>query len=207
MYTVLLIITVSTNRFLSLRLRHLTNKGEKMKTIVRHVSWIIFLCVSSMNFSSLVSAQEMGTADVNPLLEGGLPVTDLAAAAASCYGSGCNGVNPQGTACQQSAYRVFGYGYPVGMASSIELWYSPSCKANWARLIVNKSTYSGLGVGVWLLQYGSPQKEFPKSHIGFGGVKSGYIWWSPMRDGAFTYEAWGSITVPHGWEDGHTPGG
>ncbi|MFC9706500.1 DUF2690 domain-containing protein [Streptomyces sp. NPDC056943] len=50
-----------------------------------------------------------------------------AAAATSCYGSGCTGLDPSTTVCQNDARTVRTADWGV------ELRYSPTCRAAWAR--------------------------------------------------------------------------
>ncbi|MFJ2785320.1 MULTISPECIES: DUF2690 domain-containing protein [unclassified Streptomyces] len=50
-----------------------------------------------------------------------------ASAATSCYGSSCNGLDPAATICQNDAQTV------RTSAWGVELRYSPTCRAAWAR--------------------------------------------------------------------------
>ncbi|MEU3570327.1 DUF2690 domain-containing protein [Kitasatospora sp. NPDC036755] len=50
---------------------------------------------------------------------------------AGCYRSSCNGQDPVDMGCNTDAYTVESAWSEYG---TIELRYSPSCKANWARL-------------------------------------------------------------------------
>jgi uncharacterized protein DUF2690 len=52
-----------------------------------------------------------------------------ASAATSCYASSCTGLDPSSTTCQNDAQTVM-----WGSFTPIELRYSPSCRAAWARL-------------------------------------------------------------------------
>ncbi|MEU1224890.1 DUF2690 domain-containing protein [Streptomyces sp. NPDC005828] len=51
-----------------------------------------------------------------------------ASAATSCYGSSCNGLDPAATICQNDAQTVM-----WGEYVALELRYSPTCRAAWAR--------------------------------------------------------------------------
>lgn len=55
------------------------------------------------------------------------------AAAVSCYGDYCSGRDPMSTGCAADAYTVASTHIP-GTWTSIELRWSPTCKANWARV-------------------------------------------------------------------------
>ncbi|GGU72657.1 hypothetical protein GCM10010275_04020 [Streptomyces litmocidini] len=51
-----------------------------------------------------------------------------ASAATSCYASTCEGLDPSTTICQNDARTVMDSYYP-----GVELRYSPTCRAAWAR--------------------------------------------------------------------------
>jgi hypothetical protein len=63
-------------------------------------------------------------------------LTPFAAAAATCSGSGCNGLNPIATGCTTGAYVVsetdiydaFSSDYIGG----VQLWWSPTCETAWS---------------------------------------------------------------------------
>jgi hypothetical protein len=88
----------------------------------------------------------------------GLVAPSPASAATSCYGSSCTGLDPSATTCQNDAETVEGPGGIPGNIA-IELRYSPSCRAAWARLKnatssnhitvenTNGNTYSASGTG------------------------------------------------------------
>lgn len=113
----------------------------------------------------------------------GLGAPDTASAA-YCWGSSCNGRNPQGTDCQNGAYRVFGVGYPVGSFGVVEIWYSPACNANWGRAY----GYYYAPSRVWLEQNGG---IYPASKVPI--QCNGYTCWTPMRDGSYLTKAWAII--------------
>jgi len=52
-----------------------------------------------------------------------------ASAATSCYGPTCNGLNPANTVCANDARTIY------TTETQVELRYSPSCRAAWARRI------------------------------------------------------------------------
>ncbi|MEV6979019.1 DUF2690 domain-containing protein [Kitasatospora sp. NPDC093806] len=58
---------------------------------------------------------------------------------AGCSGLSCFGLDPVNAGCGADAYTVESVGSAKG---TIELRYSPSCKANWARI-------SGASAGQW----------------------------------------------------------
>jgi len=63
-------------------------------------------------------------------------LTAIPATAATCSGSGCNGLNPTTTGCTTGAYKVsetdiydsFSSNYIGG----VQLWWSPTCQAAWS---------------------------------------------------------------------------
>jgi len=56
-----------------------------------------------------------------------------AAAAAGCYAQDCNGKDPQAWGCDGDASTQWSSHYPGSYGSTVELRYSPSCGAFWAR--------------------------------------------------------------------------
>lgn len=62
--------------------------------------------------------------------------TSTASAASSCYGSSCEGVNPEGTTCANDAVTILSEDAVTlvgGSWGNLELRYSPSCYSNWVR--------------------------------------------------------------------------
>lgn len=57
--------------------------------------------------------------------------TAHASAAASCYGSSCNGVEPNGTTCASDAITAHS---TTLSGRTIQLRYSPSCRAAWGKI-------------------------------------------------------------------------
>lgn len=58
------------------------------------------------------------------------------AAAATCYGSGCNGLSPTTTGCTSGAYVVSETdiydGFSNDYIGGVQLWWSPTCSAAWS---------------------------------------------------------------------------
>ncbi|WP_329275938.1 DUF2690 domain-containing protein [Streptomyces sp. NBC_00691] len=83
-----------------------------------------------------------------------------ASAATSCYAQSCQGLDPATTVCQNDARTVLWDGW-----LNVELRYSPSCRAAWARLgsgaaptdlkiqntmgVAFYAHYAGNGVSAW----------------------------------------------------------
>jgi len=74
--------------------------------------------------------------------------------AATCTGSGCNGVNPCGTTCWNDAYNA-SVRYASTMYSANK--YSPGCIANWSYARNTSSTYlAAQTVGVYTYHGSQP---------------------------------------------------
>ncbi|HEX8147249.1 MAG TPA: DUF2690 domain-containing protein [Pyrinomonadaceae bacterium] len=58
------------------------------------------------------------------------------AAAATCYGSGCNGLSPVTTGCTSGSYVVSETdiydGFSNDYIGGVQLWWSPTCQAAWS---------------------------------------------------------------------------
>ncbi|MFI1801933.1 DUF2690 domain-containing protein [Streptomyces sp. NPDC020379] len=63
-------------------------------------------------------------------IPGAVVAASPASAATSCYGSSCTGLDPSSTTCADDARTV----EVGGGTGEIQLRYSPSCRAAWARL-------------------------------------------------------------------------
>jgi len=97
----------------------------------------------------------------------------------SCYGTSCNGINPEGTSCAEDAYSVLAM--DVQGDGMLELRYSPSCKANWGRFslytradffgMVSNTGITHADLYVWNLD----QPLY--------GVAERSSWWTTMVDG------------------------
>lgn len=55
------------------------------------------------------------------------------AQAVTCYGDYCSGLLPEQTGCDADAYTATVNNYATG---SLQVRYSPTCKTNWARIVV-----------------------------------------------------------------------
>jgi disulfide bond formation protein DsbB len=60
--------------------------------------------------------------------------------AASCWGDWCSGTDPRATGCDIGARSVASARIP-GTWAYIELYWSPTCKTNWARVPVSWGSY------------------------------------------------------------------
>ncbi|GAB3666676.1 DUF2690 domain-containing protein [Streptomyces sparsus] len=61
----------------------------------------------------------------------GVLIPTTSANAATCYAGSCDGVNPIGTSCAKDAITAASRSY---QGKTIQLRYSPSCRAAWGRL-------------------------------------------------------------------------
>ena len=80
----------------------------------------------------------------------GVAITPAPALAAACYGSGCDGLDPEGR-CSGDAQTVASMAVTDGM---LELRWSPSCVANWGRYTPYWRTVAGYAlanppIGIW----------------------------------------------------------
>jgi hypothetical protein len=71
----------------------------------------------------------------------------LAHAATSCYASGCNGTPAASTTCVNDAYvaeqvNILDPNDGTTVIGNVQLKYSPSCRATWARVIQNIASFS-----------------------------------------------------------------
>lgn len=66
--------------------------------------------------------------------------TAHAAAAGTCYGSSCTGIEPNGTTCANDAITAK---QVTSGGRTIQLRYSPSCRAAWGKIL-------GASVGDWI---------------------------------------------------------
>lgn len=67
------------------------------------------------------------------LVAGSIVASPLKASAVTCSGDGCSGVDPQSSGCAADAYTATVYN---AAEYSLQTRYSPTCKTNWARLVI-----------------------------------------------------------------------
>jgi hypothetical protein len=75
-----------------------------------------------------------------------------AEAAATCSGTGCDGIPAASTTCVNGAYVVYSDDYYTGgsLAGNLQLKYSPSCRTTWGRVVSYIGDRGGaLVVGHW----------------------------------------------------------
>ncbi|MFD8143923.1 DUF2690 domain-containing protein [Streptomyces sp. NPDC059708] len=89
-----------------------------------------------------------------------------ASAATSCYADGCQGRDPSSTTCQNDARTVATSDYP-----GVELRYSPTCRAAWAR-------YSR-GIATWGM-YVTVQRQDGNGSYSTHYYGNGASVWTPM---------------------------
>lgn len=81
---------------------------------------------ASANYRVFTSAENTEAGSVPTL------VVTTALPAGTCVGSGCTGIEPSGTTCASDAYTVKSV---PAQGRTIELRYSPSCRAAWGRIL------------------------------------------------------------------------
>ena len=107
---------------------------------------------------------------------GGTLLVAPAAHAATCWGSGCYGLDPNAAGCGGDAYTAASAQTSQGL---VELRYSPSCNANWARI-------SSSSPGTWF-EVADCQSPYQAQSY---NVPSGYAsGWTNMVDGSPTAQA------------------
>jgi hypothetical protein len=111
------------------------------------------------------------------------------ASAATCYGAGCTGVDPNTSGCASGAYDLDDIMY-VGVR--VELRYSSACNAVWTRLTNTDSCSVSPQYRLPLAQIRAYNtSSAPASALVFSrsaapsGCGNGYVWWSPMA-GSFS---------------------
>ncbi len=114
---------------------------------------------------------------------------------AYCCGSGCEGLDPQGTNC------MWGVGYygrtpivssrdPSKLIGIVELIYSSRCDANWSRV-------ETMGDG-WVETFVSkPPSRYGRVVARSTSATAHYVW-SKMTDGSRRQEALGSVSLDTG---------
>jgi uncharacterized protein DUF2690 len=70
-------------------------------------------------------------------------LSPVGAAASTCYGPSCNKVDPNGTSCTTDAYTVQSVWHND---YRVDLRYSPSCKANWGRIVFTKVLFHAIHI-------------------------------------------------------------
>jgi hypothetical protein len=103
--------------------------------------------------------------------------------AVGCYGDWCSGRDPQAMGCANDAYTVAHARIP-GTSTLVELRWSPTCKANWARVA------AGYG-RAYPSKLRAVQRVSGYSQVGVVASNASYSWtrmiYSPTR---CVYAAW-----------------
>jgi hypothetical protein len=97
------------------------------------------------------------------------------ASAVTCYGDYCSGRDPNATGCGSDAYTVTAKNYAE---ASLQLRWSPTCKTNWARLVVYPPGVRVFNYGsLWAIQdTGYNQSTNTPSVSGYSSA----TFWTPM---------------------------
>jgi hypothetical protein len=101
-----------------------------------------------------------------------------------CYGSGCNGQDPQSTGCATDTVDNPTWTSPPltqinGQGVTLYLRYSPLCNSNWARLVVNDPAFPLNSLWV----------ENQNGNRSYFSNQSGSSLWSGMVDGSVAARA------------------
>lgn len=84
-----------------------------------------------------VASPALASAPVDTAAPAVAPTVAPTVAKAGCYGQDCNGKDPQAWGCEGDATTRYSAHYPEIFGSTIELRYSVSCGAFWARYSCN----------------------------------------------------------------------
>ena len=103
----------------------------------------------------------------------GLVLSQGVARAASCTGTGCNGLDPASTTCNSDAYTINGsqrtfYNKFNTAVGTLVLRYSPSCKTVWSRVNSNYSKSARI------TQNGYPR--YDASGTGSGAINTAMVY-------------------------------
>lgn len=118
-----------------------------------------------------------------------------ASAAPSCYGSSCEGLNPQSTSCVNDARTLLSRNAVTssGNWGVLELRYSPSCYSNWVRFTPWYGIRASIGAILGGVVDGSPYiwrqgvANSLRGRIGSSGALGwGYTNWTAMVTAAGT---------------------
>jgi hypothetical protein len=132
-----------------------------------------------------------------------LVVPTAAMAAAACNSSSCNGRDPHSTGCDVGAYDLDNFTSPIDGYAYVQLRYSPSCNAAWARLTTGSSgmpSHSYLTLNVYhTASGGSPAAEYLKKVTdSTNNWGSGVVSWSYMN----SYTDYVQACLKNIYEDG-----
>jgi hypothetical protein len=96
--------------------------------------------------------------------------------AVGCWGDWCSGKDPQATGCAADAYTIAAANYNT---ASLQLRWSPTCKTNWARLVVYPMGWSVFNYGsLWAIQSTGYTQSTNTSMVSRNA--SAVTFWTPM---------------------------
>lgn len=121
----------------------------------------------------------------------------------SCYGASCNGLDPEDR-CGHDAKTVGSMAVPDGI---LELWWSPSCVANWGRYTPYWRTVTAYramnlphGIGIWarVTVWNPGKQSYSSAHD--SDINPFASSWSQMTDGR--PKACTGVEVVHTYSNG-----
>ncbi len=115
------------------------------------------------------------------------------AMAATCYSNGCNGLDPSATGCDVGAYTLEDFIPPASGYALVELRYSPTCHAAWARYTTGAPgypLYKNLRLQVWNSSSGGSMYTYLNFYID-GTAASGERDWTRM----WSFTKWNQACV------------
>ncbi|MBB4983249.1 MULTISPECIES: DUF2690 domain-containing protein [Streptomyces] len=107
-----------------------------------------------------------------------------ASAATSCYASSCAGLDPSTTICQNDARTVADTDYP-----GVELRYSPTCRAAWARYNRGAGFSFDVSIERWNGSYGTA--VYSTHYSGNGST----VWTRMINDAGLLARACGRVSA------------
>jgi hypothetical protein len=102
-------------------------------------------------------------------------LTTPQAHAVSCYGDYCSGQDPSQSGCGADAYIAVSNNFDLG---SLQIRYSPTCKTNWAKLVIYATPHCVLPGGLDAVQ-DTGYKQSTETRL-VCGTGSETTFWTPM---------------------------
>lgn len=110
-------------------------------------------------------------------LFGAVAVATPAQAAVTCYGDYCSGQDPMATHCGDDATTVRWKDLP---GERLELRWSPTCKTNWARLVVYPTGLGCVGGGDLVARQDTGYTQHSWLGVYICYISTATPYWTPM---------------------------
>lgn len=96
--------------------------------------------------------------------------------AVTCYGDYCSGQDPSRSGCGNDAYTATSLNVSIG---SLQTRYSPTCKTNWAKLVVYATGIKCVSPGGLVAVQDTGYKQSTETTL-VCGSRSETTFWTPM---------------------------